>query len=69
MTKLVHGGDIYTAMEKGTAKEEILDYSANINPLGMPEGVKRAIGKVLDDCDHYPDPLCRRLARAVAEKD
>ena len=69
MTKLVHGGDIYTAMEKGTAKEEILDYSANINPLGMPEGVKRAIGKVLDDCDHYPDPLCRRLARAVAEKE
>ena len=45
MTKLVHGGDIYTAMEKGTAKEEILDYSANINPLGMPEGVKFFVQK------------------------
>lgn len=69
MTELIHGGDIYTAMETGAAREEILDYSANINPLGIPEGVKRAIRGALADCEHYPDPLCRKLARAVSRKE
>lgn len=69
MTKLVHGGDIYTAMENGIKQEDILDYSANINPLGMPEGVKTAVAGALDKCDHYPDPLCRKLSEAVAEKE
>ena len=55
-------------METGKRQEEILDYSANINPLGMPESVKAAVVRALDDCDNYPDPLCRRLRRAVAEK-
>ncbi len=35
----------------------------------MPQGVKRAIGRALEGCEHYPDPLCRRLARAVADKE
>ena len=67
MTKLVHGGDIYTAMEAG--KTELLDYSANINPLGMPERVKAAAAAALELCDNYPDPLCRKLRTAVAEKE
>lgn len=29
-----HGGDIYS-------NQVSMDYSANINPLGLPEGVKR----------------------------
>ncbi|MGN0710444.1 MAG: pyridoxal phosphate-dependent aminotransferase, partial [Anaerovoracaceae bacterium] len=69
MKNLVHGGDIYTAMEKGRKKEDILDYSANINPLGIPQGVKEAVIKALEYCDSYPDPLCRKLGRAVAEKE
>lgn len=31
-----HGGDIYSRPIK-------MDYSANINPLGLPEGVKREL--------------------------
>ncbi|MGI6257432.1 MAG: threonine-phosphate decarboxylase CobD [Anaerovoracaceae bacterium] len=62
MKKLVHGGDIYT-------EERIIDYSANINPLGLPRGVKKAVAESLDLCIHYPDPLCRELTAAVAEKD
>lgn len=65
MKQLVHGGDIYTAMEKGNDK--ILDFSANINPLGLPEGVKAAAAQALNDCTHYPDPLCRELGKALSE--
>ena len=34
MIKLVHGGDIYSAKER--IEGEIIDFSANINPLGLP---------------------------------
>lgn len=69
MKKLVHGGDIYTAMERGKKRDQILDYSANINPLGIPEGVKKAVCRALESCENYPDPLCRKLARAVSGKE
>lgn len=68
MTKLVHGGDIYTAMEEAKGRE-ILDYSANINPMGLPKSVKTAVLNALEMCDNYPDPLCRKLRRAVAQKE
>jgi len=68
--KLVHGGDIYTARERlGRLKQspEILDFSANINPLGLPEGVKQAIRDSVETFDIYPDPLCRELIRDLSE--
>ena len=40
-----HGGDIYSEeIQKQIAKEDrkFLDFSANINPLGMPAGVRLA---------------------------
>ena len=41
MYKYVHGGDIYT--EKLTKDgRSFVDYSANINPLGLPLGIKQA---------------------------
>ncbi len=65
--KLLHGGNIYeeSIAEKyrGTG---ILDFSANINPLGMPERVKNAVIHALEDAVHYPDPLCRKLRGALA---
>lgn len=70
MTEFQHGGDLYTIMEKGGRTEgELLDFSANINPLGMPERVRDAAASALSFCDHYPDPKCRALARALAEKE
>ena len=65
MNKLIHGGDIYTAEEKG---REVLDFSANINPLGISENVREAVRKSIDKCSNYPDPLCRKLRKALAEK-
>ncbi|MBN7772399.1 threonine-phosphate decarboxylase CobD [Clostridium aminobutyricum] len=65
MADLIHGGDIYSAKEKGI--QHILDFSANINPMGLPERVKQAIIDGLNDCVNYPDPLSRELTEAIAE--
>ena len=42
MVKKEHGGDIYT--ERGLPDGvELVDFSANLNPLGMPQAVKDAL--------------------------
>lgn len=53
-----HGGDIYS-------REVELDFSANLNPLGIPEAVRAAAA--FADCEHYPDPRCAALSRAISE--
>lgn len=58
----VHGGDIYSQKVK-------MDYSANINPLGMPEGVKQALLSCVEKetvCSVYPDSACRELRSALS---
>ena len=58
MYKYEHGGDIYT--EKLTKDgRPFVDYSANINPLGLPLGIKQAVQQALKLCINYPDPLSR----------
>lgn len=54
-----HGGDIYQ-------EKIILDFSSNTNPFGTPEGVLDAIGGVLSNIHHYPDPYCRDLVKAIS---
>lgn len=65
MTENIHGGDIYAEDLKG----EPLDFSASINPLGMPEAVAQAAHKAIASSVHYPDPLCRKLRAAIAERE
>ena len=55
-----HGGDIY-ALER-----PVLDFSVNLNPLGMPECAVRAAAESIAACDRYPDPQCRRLRQAIS---
>ncbi|MGL4345937.1 MAG: threonine-phosphate decarboxylase CobD [Cellulosilyticaceae bacterium] len=70
MTELIHGGDIYSASQKlGLDAQEMIDFSANINPLGLPKQVEDAIIKSLPMCQHYPDPLCRDLVSRIAEHE
>lgn len=57
-----HGGDIYSRKIK-------LDFSANINPLGMPQSVKKALADHICDCEHYPDVNCTELANAIAMRE
>ena len=47
---------------------EPLDFSANISPLGVPEGVLEAVRRAAAEIDRYPDPDCRALRRAIAER-
>ncbi|MCR4963875.1 MAG: aminotransferase class I/II-fold pyridoxal phosphate-dependent enzyme [Firmicutes bacterium] len=63
MFRYEHGGNIYGPQEIR------LDYSVNLNPLGMPEAVRRAIAEHIDEYAQYPDPFCRKLTRALAEKE
>ncbi|MBQ8928655.1 MAG: aminotransferase class I/II-fold pyridoxal phosphate-dependent enzyme [Oscillospiraceae bacterium] len=55
-----HGGNIFT-------HPVTLDVSANLNPLGCPERVTRAVMESAALWAHYPDPDCTVLCRAVAE--
>lgn len=64
MYKYQHGGDIYTEKLAANGKP-FVDFSANINPLGLPAGVKKAITGALRQCVNYPDPFCRELAEAT----
>lgn len=49
----LHGGNIYKFQREG--KRDILDYSSNINPLGVPESLKEAIKNNFDVLEKYPD--------------
>ena len=63
----LHGGDLRgAALASGKDEAELLDFSANINPLGMPPGVREAVMESLETSLNYPDPFCRRLRAAIA---
>ncbi|WP_391529469.1 threonine-phosphate decarboxylase CobD [Photorhabdus akhurstii] len=63
-----HGGNVLEmALKMGVAVEEMVDFSANINPLGMPESLKVAIINQLQCAECYPDTEYRRLHAALAQ--
>lgn len=64
MENLVHGGD--WAGYRAQFGRDALDFSANVSPLGLPEGVAKAITAALPNADRYPDPLCRELRAKLA---
>lgn len=64
MYQSVHGGDIYNESLKKDPVG-ILDYSVNINPLGVPAGIRKALQKAITDCVKYPDPFCRALRKKL----
>lgn len=45
-----------------------LDYSANINPYGLPKSVQDALIQAVNGVDRYPDPSCRRLCAALGKQ-
>lgn len=67
MYQYVHGGDIYSDPTLKQNKE-MLDYSANINPLGIPSGVRSAIKAAVADSVNYPDPFCRELRARIGRR-
>lgn len=63
-----HGGNIYEIAKKyGISEKEILDFSANINPLGIPDKLKEAIISNINIIENYPDPDYKDLVSAIAK--
>lgn len=65
MNPFEHGGRVYDPEGR---QRDVLDFSANINPLGMPSTVRAALMKNIDGLIHYPDPEARILKAAIAER-
>jgi threonine-phosphate decarboxylase len=63
-----HGGNIREIVEKyGIEKSEIIDFSANINPLGYPPCVERIILNNLSSIKSYPDSEAKELREVLSE--
>ncbi|NQT23189.1 MAG: aminotransferase class I/II-fold pyridoxal phosphate-dependent enzyme [Candidatus Omnitrophica bacterium] len=45
----------------------IVDFSANINPLGLPLAIKKALSSNVDGALHYPQPWAERLVKKISE--
>lgn len=58
LMKTIHGGDIYR-------NPVDLDFSVNMNPLGMPQSVMEAIFAAVKECHTYPDIHAEKLSLAV----
>ncbi|MBC2580772.1 histidinol-phosphate transaminase [Clostridium sp. DJ247] len=60
-----HGGDIYTeGLLKG---KKLLDFSSNINPLGVPQSFKDNINEAVESLERYPDVKYRELRKNIKE--
>jgi threonine-phosphate decarboxylase len=63
-----HGSDLET-IEKvyGIKKEEIISFSANVNPLGISPKLKATLSQRIDAIMSYPDREYSSLRRRIAE--
>lgn len=57
--KGLHGGDIYRNHVE-------IDFSVNVNPLGIPEAVEAALYEAVENCSRYPDMSAEKLKKAVS---
>lgn len=64
-----HGGNIYRFIEERNIRmDEVIDFSASINPLGVPEGAMKKIKDNIKYLCHYPDPDVKHLTQAIAKQ-
>ena len=60
-----HGGNVYAAsLSNERPISHIIDFSASINPLGIPPLVRRALLKAIPLSVHYPRSRWRGVAKA-----
>jgi threonine-phosphate decarboxylase len=65
---IVHGGNVYElASRTGCSPDDILDYSASINPLGPPPGLSELLTQYFHRLQHYPDIKNSILIEALSE--
>lgn len=56
-----HGGDVYKY------SGEMIDFSSNINPLGIPDSFRRLIFERLEDFTRYPDIEYQEVRKRIAD--
>jgi threonine-phosphate decarboxylase len=65
---VIHGGNVYElASAIGCSPDDILDYSASINPLGPPPGLSELLTRHFHWLQHYPDIKNHQLIESLAE--
>jgi cobyric acid synthase CobQ/L-threonine-O-3-phosphate decarboxylase len=64
-----HGGNLRELQrQSGKPADQLLDFSANINPLGFPEWLRSVVNASVENLRHYPDPVCLELKEAAASR-
>ncbi|MDR1164879.1 MAG: aminotransferase class I/II-fold pyridoxal phosphate-dependent enzyme [Deltaproteobacteria bacterium] len=67
MSKHQHGGLVFTAANSlGIPWTEIIDFSANINPLGQPQGLRKHLFATFPATIHYPEVDARALVDKIS---
>ena len=65
----IHGGKVFDfARAQHCAVEEVIDFSANINPLGISPKAEAAIRENIQHLIHYPDRFCTALRETLAQQ-
>ena len=63
----VHGGEVLDAADRsGLGREEILDFSSSVNPLGPSKKALAAAKKAFTEIPAYPDSNSYELRQAIA---
>ncbi|MBE6054820.1 MAG: threonine-phosphate decarboxylase [Clostridium sartagoforme] len=67
MSKVVHGGNLDELSRNFKLnKEDLIDFSANINPLGLNNKVKEVIINALEEVERYPDITYFNLKSSIS---
>ena len=68
MKRPIHGGNLsWAANQAGCPVTSIIDFSANINPLGPPNSAITALQQGATAITHYPDPHYLQLRLALGQ--
>ncbi len=63
-----HGGDLQAFSKRYHKREdEIIDFSSNVNPLGIPESLQSVYQASMDDLSLYPDPYAQLFCERIAD--
>ncbi len=65
--KVPHGGNIWAvAKHLGLDAKDLIDFSANVSPLGLSPKARELIKDAIDLLSNYPDPSAHELIEALS---
>lgn len=68
MEQYEHGGNIHKISRDLKDERKLIDFSANINPLGPPEWVRPLLSRNIENLIHYPDPDNTDFVNAISSQ-